>query len=575
MEPGTLELQIFVSLIVILGTAFVALVCDYLKGNNESLREHNIELRVRKEEQDKHQPLEAVQWLQHLLGATQRNPIRFGSMRPAPRREHHPAAARHSTTVPSQPAAAKPAAAPVVKMPEVPVQAPPAATPRPVEPAAITKTAEVAEVAVEQRASRLQAGRARRQASGVNPPSLLDTLPKPAWLQKEQEEKAVARSLRQEQQAKEQQAKAAESQPPVPEATPVAKVVAEEPVVAVNTETKRTDPFWTYRGLLDRVVAATSGPDRVEEPAPVIAAPVAEPEPEQAIPMPAAVEQPQVLEQVQLVETASTAPVVHSAPIETITTVTIDVPASPEHETVPVVEDEPLHNFTWNSTARPVVPVEPAPFMETVETASVFDSIETPVAETHEPEPIVAETIEIQTAEPKQMPQLVSMPSVPELRLPPGYHDRTVFTRHLHSHDVLTGVVAAIGINDYTHHNEKMGIGPMADLMRSVENMVAGMLRPGVDFGCRSNDDEFILVFPNETGADAQRRLTTISERLWNFQLRSLTSFSVFFSWGAVEVQGETLADAAASASERMYQTKRNRKTLSVDAQRRKLAVNL
>ncbi|MBM3786093.1 MAG: hypothetical protein FJW30_17175, partial [Acidobacteria bacterium] len=53
MDLGSLELQIFVSLTVVLGAAFVALVCDYLKGNNEQLREHNIELRVRREEQER------------------------------------------------------------------------------------------------------------------------------------------------------------------------------------------------------------------------------------------------------------------------------------------------------------------------------------------------------------------------------------------------------------------------------------------------------------------------------------------------------------------------------------------
>ena len=51
MDIGAFELQIFVSLVVVLGAAFVALVCDYLKGNNEQLRERNIELRVRREEQ--------------------------------------------------------------------------------------------------------------------------------------------------------------------------------------------------------------------------------------------------------------------------------------------------------------------------------------------------------------------------------------------------------------------------------------------------------------------------------------------------------------------------------------------
>jgi hypothetical protein len=50
---GAMEFQIFVSLLVVLGAAFVALVCDFLKGNNEQLREANIELRVRQEERER------------------------------------------------------------------------------------------------------------------------------------------------------------------------------------------------------------------------------------------------------------------------------------------------------------------------------------------------------------------------------------------------------------------------------------------------------------------------------------------------------------------------------------------
>ncbi len=50
---GAMELQIFVSLLVVLGAAFVALICDFLKGNNEKLREVNIELLVRQEERER------------------------------------------------------------------------------------------------------------------------------------------------------------------------------------------------------------------------------------------------------------------------------------------------------------------------------------------------------------------------------------------------------------------------------------------------------------------------------------------------------------------------------------------
>src|SRR5580692_6599950 len=53
MELGQYQMQIFLSLVVILGAAFVALICDLLKGNNEQLRELALELKVRREEEHK------------------------------------------------------------------------------------------------------------------------------------------------------------------------------------------------------------------------------------------------------------------------------------------------------------------------------------------------------------------------------------------------------------------------------------------------------------------------------------------------------------------------------------------
>ncbi len=157
--------------------------------------------------------------------------------------------------------------------------------------------------------------------------------------------------------------------------------------------------------------------------------------------------------------------------------------------------------------------------------------------------------------------------------LPPGMHEHAVLARYLSTSEPFSGVVVSIGINDYATQLEKAGPETMAETMLAVESMISGLLRAGVDFGCRSGDDEFLLVFPKEQGADAQRRLAAISERLWNFQLRSIGSAPVVFCWGAVEVQGESLADSVASASERMHQTKRNRKTISLQAKPRKLAV--
>ena len=53
MELGQNQMHVFASLVLILGAAFVALICDLLKGKNEQLRELVLELRVRREEEHK------------------------------------------------------------------------------------------------------------------------------------------------------------------------------------------------------------------------------------------------------------------------------------------------------------------------------------------------------------------------------------------------------------------------------------------------------------------------------------------------------------------------------------------
>ena len=65
------------------------------------------------------------------------------------------------------------------------------------------------------------------------------------------------------------------------------------------------------------------------------------------------------------------------------------------------------------------------------------------------------------------------------------------------------------------------------------------------------------MVCPGEQGAQSQRRLNHISERLWDYQLRGIGACSILFSWGGVQVQDQPLAEAIASATERMRETKR------------------
>jgi hypothetical protein len=159
-----------------------------------------------------------------------------------------------------------------------------------------------------------------------------------------------------------------------------------------------------------------------------------------------------------------------------------------------------------------------------------------------------------------------SAPTWNQLVIPAGMFDQSFLARLLEIKKPFTGLAVSIGIN------ENDGSAPRSeDLMRSTSIFISSLLQDG-DFGCQSGDDEFLMLCPGPKGAEAQRRLSQIAERLWDFQLRGIGTFSILFSWGGIEVNNELISDAIASAAERMYQTKRSRKTVSMESvnQRRK-----
>lgn len=93
MNLDSVELQIFVSLLLVLGALFVAFLCDFLKGNNEVLRERNIELTVRQQERER---------LARLSRPASREPQR----RPAPEPAPPPRPAKNQRAEPDRPAPA-------------------------------------------------------------------------------------------------------------------------------------------------------------------------------------------------------------------------------------------------------------------------------------------------------------------------------------------------------------------------------------------------------------------------------------------------------------------------------------
>ena len=99
-------------------------------------------------------------------------------------------------------------------------------------------------------------------------------------------------------------------------------------------------------------------------------------------------------------------------------------------------------------------------------------------------------------------------------------------------------------------------------LLGSISRLVMSLTREQ-DFACRIAEDEFVVLFASETGTAAKRRIQLVSERLWDFQLRSLGTVSVIFSWGASESGNEALVHSVEYAREQMLESRRNRRALA------------
>jgi len=148
----------------------------------------------------------------------------------------------------------------------------------------------------------------------------------------------------------------------------------------------------------------------------------------------------------------------------------------------------------------------------------------------------------------------LAAPSLP-VGLLAGFHDGQVLNQLVQSRQPVTGLVVSIGVNASRKPDRKMP--------ESVLKLIQSLIGPN-DFATQSGEDEFLLIYPRERGASAQRRLNQIAQQLWDFQLRSLGSFHILFSWGGVEVRSESIEEAIAAASERMQETKRGRKLLTM-----------
>lgn len=174
-----------------------------------------------------------------------------------------------------------------------------------------------------------------------------------------------------------------------------------------------------------------------------------------------------------------------------------------------------------------------------------------------------------------QMAKVVEMP-LPEpsmtaeektLLIPTGVRPPEILNELLKSEADFQGVTLSISVVDYVRLVAEHGRDAVEQVMAALGDLVQAS-GSAADLVCRISEDEFIVVCPGATGAAATLRVQQLSESLWDFQLRSLVSFPIMFSWGASESglmpgMPRVLADSVDRAREQMLESRRSRRALT------------
>lgn len=619
---GAFELQIFVSLVVVLGAAFAALICDFLKGNNEQLRETNVELRVRQDERERQQA-ERDRLQQKLLEQAQQF-----SLRPAPMAAPAPAA-----SAPAAPASPATAAADVDETRALFARASGSGRRRSVKHQEVAQWAnELLEKKQKEEAARLADLKARieareQQAQAQHAPAAPAVTPAPAPVPAPAPLPPAAESV---------PPQAGRLAIPAPAAaTPPAFTTRALPATALSAAAAVAAPRIDFTPVRPSLPVASRifplsvcGEDGPRHTAGFDAAPLTYAAgtvlPLTGLRIDATL--PDVAEIAEV--TAEPAPVAGAVRIRVIEESAL-APAAEEHEIVAELEPAPVE-FTPDMAALlaastpaaasappatiavPTAPLASEPATNLPAPAVAIPSPELaasswaadpatvadlPRAATAAAAPLAPElplavpalaagVLPLESATPsleEQVPaaaraNVVELPVAvhvePELAIPNGLRPANVLAGLLEAPEFYSGLALSVGVIEFPKLVSEHGKPAVEQVLIALERTLLSVVRES-DLVCRVSDDEWMLLCPRELAGAAKRRATLLSERLWDFQLRSLGGVSIFFSWGAGEGQNQRLSSVVAQAHEEMQQSRHMRRgAINLAPRSRRRAVN-
>jgi diguanylate cyclase (GGDEF)-like protein len=139
-----------------------------------------------------------------------------------------------------------------------------------------------------------------------------------------------------------------------------------------------------------------------------------------------------------------------------------------------------------------------------------------------------------------------------------GLLNQAALTRRIEEVEGLDGVVAVCDMDNFKDINDRYGHLVGDEILRNIGHLLQASIRQS-DEAFRWGGDEFVVLFHNQVGEIARRRMTDIEGRLREFQVRGLGVLPITFSWGTAEAAGRSLREALDEADRNMYTLKRLR----------------
>jgi diguanylate cyclase (GGDEF)-like protein len=140
-----------------------------------------------------------------------------------------------------------------------------------------------------------------------------------------------------------------------------------------------------------------------------------------------------------------------------------------------------------------------------------------------------------------------------------GLSNQTALARRIEqAPGEFDGVVAVCDMDNFKDINDRYGHLVGDEILRNIGNLLRASIRHA-DEAFRWGGDEFVILFHDQRGEVARKRMAEIETRLRGFRVRGFGVLPITFSWGTADAAGRPLREALDEADRSMYKLKRSR----------------